>query len=387
VRRRALLARAIGLSALAPAALGLAVQGRPALAQASGWSSSFEAWAGRHGVHRGSIAAMQGGRLAHASGLAGQLGTLPGQAASLSKFITACGIARLLAQNRLRLDTQLGRAMPAFFDRNNADRNGTVGQLTVAQLLTHRTGLPQLHGAGREYLPGLRASLAGRHPRAVPMTALEGNLLQAEQQEPAGSAFRYANINFLLLGRLIAALDRRGYGGFISAEVLAPAGVASAMPDPDLPFRDASGGWLISPVAYLAVLRSAWLGNAMLPPSLRAWAEDSADKRVALGSNRHYALGLYFTRGTFGLTMHHDGASRFRLATPAGPLVVSSGSDMWMDANGNGWCCMFAPMPGPEALADLRRSMISTMRVPSGESPDDLFPSMLREAPRAASAR
>jgi CubicO group peptidase (beta-lactamase class C family) len=344
-----------------------------ARAQGAGWSASFTEWAAAHGIQQGGIAAMRNGRLVHGSGFNGGSATASTHVASLSKFITGCAVARLLGQNRITLNTRLGQAMPAFFQRHGARPDDAIGQFSVGQLLTHRTGLPRSHGTPAEYLPGLRAKLAESHPRDIPLAWLEQSLLAMVPEAPRGAAYRYSNGNYLLLGRLIGEVSHVPYEAFVTREVLRPAGLQNVHVDPVWPFRDASGGWQMSAVGYLRLLRHTLLDRAWLPAPVRSWAWDPTGKTTSASGERHYAMGMLFDRTPQGMQAWHDGVSNFAYGQGATRLRLNSGSFFSVAPDGTACCAVFAPYAQDAAWAELRRRLAVPMRGAADESADDLF--------------
>ncbi|CAG0933430.1 serine hydrolase [Geobacter sp.] len=101
-------------------------------------------------------------------------------AASLTKVVaTAPAVMKLVEQGRLSLVDPLIRWFPEFAGRGK-------DELRVVHLLTHTSGLDDL-------------PIAPGNPL---LSAVEGVALQKLKGEP-GNRFRYADINFILLGELV----------------------------------------------------------------------------------------------------------------------------------------------------------------------------------------
>ncbi len=123
----------------------------------------------------------------------------PFEIASITKAVTAATILRLVEQGKLRLDSPLSEVLPGGPSR------GFQGAITVRQLLSHTSGLPNYWTDGPRDRQGnnafLRAFVAepGRfwqpeeilaHSRAIPA------------RRPGGH-FHYADTNYVLLGLII----------------------------------------------------------------------------------------------------------------------------------------------------------------------------------------
>jgi CubicO group peptidase (beta-lactamase class C family) len=133
--------------------------------------------------------------------------------ASHSKTFTSVGVMKLRDQRRLRLDDPVGMHVP--------DLHEGIAGVTVAQLLAHsggvlRDGVDAGHWLERQPFldaAGLDAELAGP-------------LVLAPNER-----FKYSNIGFGLLGKLIASVAGEPYNSWIAREVVAAAGLAETAPD------------------------------------------------------------------------------------------------------------------------------------------------------------
>ena len=133
--------------------------------------------------------------------------------ASHSKTFTSAGVMKLRDQRRLRLDDPVGVHVP--------DLHGSIAGVTVAQLLAHSGGV-------------LRDGLdAGHWLERQPFLDAAG--LDAELARPLALApnerFKYSNIGFGLLGKLIASVTGEPYNSWIAREVVAAAGLTETAPD------------------------------------------------------------------------------------------------------------------------------------------------------------
>ena len=133
--------------------------------------------------------------------------------ASHSKTFTSAGIMKLRDQRRLRLDDPVGLYVPGLRE--------DVAGVTVGQLLAHsggliRDGVDAGHWLERRPFfdaAGLDAELAG--PPVF----------------PPNERFKYSNIGFGLLGRIIGRIVGEPYDSWIAREIVAAAGLDEAAPD------------------------------------------------------------------------------------------------------------------------------------------------------------
>jgi CubicO group peptidase (beta-lactamase class C family) len=120
----------------------------------------------------------------------------PMMVGSVSKALTARAVLSLARQGRLDLDAPLGRAWPEL---------GAVGNLTPRQLLTHTSGFSARQGMTVTQPPDLS--------RLAP-------------DETAGER-RYSNLNYNLLGALVAHQGSASFDQAIATLVTKPDGLAS----------------------------------------------------------------------------------------------------------------------------------------------------------------
>ncbi|MBI1391662.1 MAG: serine hydrolase [Alphaproteobacteria bacterium] len=130
--------------------------------------------------------------------------------ASVTKWLTAIAVLSAVDDGILSLNDPIS----SFF----ADAPDDKRRITVRQLLTHQSGLPQAYAA------------EGRHSRTDAAMAVFGSPLDF----PPGESFRYSNDNYSLLAAILEIASGISYTDFLSARVLSPLGLdpASFWPTP-----------------------------------------------------------------------------------------------------------------------------------------------------------
>lgn len=124
--------------------------------------------------------------------------------ASLTKPIaTATSIMKLVERGQVSLADPIAKHLPEF------DNHGK-GAITVEQLLRHRGGLIP-DNALDDYREG-------------PEAAWE-NLAKLDLVGPPGERFRYTDVGFLILGRLVERVSGKSLAEFAAAEVFEPLGM------------------------------------------------------------------------------------------------------------------------------------------------------------------
>jgi uncharacterized protein YbbC (DUF1343 family)/CubicO group peptidase (beta-lactamase class C family) len=126
--------------------------------------------------------------------------------ASLTKPVaTATSIMILIERGALRLDDRLDRLLPEF---DNHDK----GQITLEQLLRHRSGLIADNPL-KDYADG-------------PEQAWR-RLAELELVSKPGERFLYSDVNYLILGRIVEKRSGKPLHQFAKDEIYAPLGMSS----------------------------------------------------------------------------------------------------------------------------------------------------------------
>ena len=122
-------------------------------------------------------------------------------AASLTKVVaTTTAILQLIERGQLGLDGKVNDVIPQF-------RGAGKEAITVRQLLTHTSGLR----------PGIPAVPAWKGTEAAIERACAEPL-----PNPPGSAFRYSDINFILLGEVVRRVSGRTLDVYCAEEIFGP---------------------------------------------------------------------------------------------------------------------------------------------------------------------
>jgi CubicO group peptidase (beta-lactamase class C family) len=127
--------------------------------------------------------------------------------ASLSKPITATAVMMLVEKRELKYEQTLGRFYPIFTD--------AVGAVTVRQLLTHTSGIPDY--------PDLNAD----HPGVTNAEILAAvRKVQAPAFAP-GQKYQYCNAGYVMLALIVEKLSGQPLSRFLEERIFAPVGMTS----------------------------------------------------------------------------------------------------------------------------------------------------------------
>ncbi|MEU4835237.1 serine hydrolase domain-containing protein [Streptosporangium sp. NPDC023615] len=133
---------------------------------------------------------------------------------SITKSLVATVVMRLRDEGRVDLLDPIGEHVPGL----------RVGGVTVAQLLSHTSGLSaESPGAWWERAPG------------VPAGDLIGGLGPEIVRHRPGRRFHYSNVGFALLGELVARHRGVSWERAVREEVLRPLGMNDTTPRPRAP--------------------------------------------------------------------------------------------------------------------------------------------------------
>lgn len=121
---------------------------------------------------------------------------------SVTKQFTAAAIVKLVEQGKVGFDDTLDRYFPDVPPGKRA--------ITVHQLLTHTSGLPD--AVGDDYEKLTKAGLLERAWRA-------------ELSSEPGKVYRYSNVGYSVLAAVIERASGKGYEEFLRANLFLPAGM------------------------------------------------------------------------------------------------------------------------------------------------------------------
>ncbi len=128
---------------------------------------------------------------------------------SLTKQFTATAILQLAARGRLALNDRIVQHFP--------EAPAAWGEVTLFHLLTHTSGIPSYTS-----LPHFFAQKARRDRSPREIIALTENL---PLDFPPGSAFKYNNGAYVILGHVIELLSGQSYEAYLRENILDPLGL------------------------------------------------------------------------------------------------------------------------------------------------------------------
>ena len=160
---------------------------------------------------------------------------------SITKTFVGVCVMRLRDEGRLALSDPVQRFLP----------DTGVGELTIAQLLSHSSGLRAETGAQWwERTPG------------GDLAQLTADTLRGGTRFDAGRRFHYSNVGFGVLGAIVGELRGAPWGDVVRDELLTPLGMHRTTPRPQPP---AAPGLAVHPWADLVLPEPEHDAGAMAP--------------------------------------------------------------------------------------------------------------------------
>jgi len=302
--RQAVMAAMPALAALALAAAAAAAPDA-ATAQTSGldaFGQALKSWAKEQRSTRAFVVVRRGGKIAYRAALGGADPDAPVHLASLSKAVTAACIATLIRDHKLAFDTPVAAALAKFIAAHEPLRDPRLGQVTVAQLLTHRAGFANGDDDDPASGRNLDRYLLNHTSRAPPKPSLLAATLRASLVRDPGAAYAYGNAAYFVLGGIIEEASGRPYTSYCRDAVLKPLDVSGDL-EPAWRVSSAMGGWRMRAENYLKFLDLFAADDERLGTVAKAWMLDPAGKTVPFDLTAWYGLGTLVRKAETGTSV------------------------------------------------------------------------------------
>ncbi|WP_051933697.1 serine hydrolase [Massilia sp. BSC265] len=233
---------------------------------------------------------------------------------SMTKQFTATGILLLADEGKLSVEDEITRYLPDYPTQGR--------KITIEHLLTHTSGIVSYTGK-----PGY----AQRAPQDTTVAAQIDSFKNDPLQFEPGSAWRYNNSGYYLLGAIIEKVSGLPYHQFLEQRIFVPLGMnhtayegherskwpsAAGHSPLEKGFGAArplgknqsyAGGELVSTVDDLAKWDAA-VGKKLLKPA--TWQRAFTSYRLSDGKDSHYGYGWELTLIQGEPTIGHSGSTR-----------------------------------------------------------------------------
>jgi CubicO group peptidase (beta-lactamase class C family) len=207
----------------------------------------------------------------------------------------------------MTFETPLSTTLARFIAAHGAPRDDRVGRLTIAQLLTHRTGFATSDDEDPASGRNLDAYLTKHSSREPPRPALTAAVLRARLVREPGLVYAYGNAGYFLLGAIIAEASGRSYLDYCQDAVLKPVGAQGDL-DPAWRVSSSMGGWRMRGEDYLKVLDLFAADDTRLGETAKRWMADRQGKSVPFDSAAWYGLGTLMRQAGRGHDVWHWGS-------------------------------------------------------------------------------
>ncbi|MGC4894629.1 serine hydrolase domain-containing protein [Micromonospora sp. DT31] len=246
----------------------------------------------------------------------------PFEIGSITKPLTGMLLAEQVAAGAVRPDDRLAAVLPEV--------SGPAGEVTLAELASHRSGLPRLalDSPGAMLRTWWAASTAGNAYAGNDVDRIVAAARGVEPDDDRGTV-SYSNLGAALLGQALATRAGVDYPELLRRDVLRPLGMTDTVAVTDdgrLPAGRAEG--------VTAAGRSAdpWLGAGYAPAGVGIWSTaedlarltaamlagtapgaDAATPRFDAGGDRRIGYGWFTSRhGDREIVWHNGGTGGFR---------------------------------------------------------------------------
>jgi CubicO group peptidase (beta-lactamase class C family) len=231
----------------------------------------------------------------------------PTMIASLSKPITGACTATLIRDGKLSFTTRVGEALSRFFRRYGAPADPRLGQVTVEQLLVHRSGL--MGNGDDDPIYGVieKRANSGRGYLAAIQSLLGEYLVKLHLIRDPGSRYSYSNTGYEVLSAMIEERTGRPYEDYCREAVFGKLGIAEPVLHPDWRMLSGAGGWYIPGPDYLAFFDVFTPRHPFLGDTVKGWIDQAQTKWTPENHDRWYSLGVNVWSGAGRWSVSHGG--------------------------------------------------------------------------------
>jgi CubicO group peptidase (beta-lactamase class C family) len=289
----------------------------------------------------------------------------PTMIASLSKPITGACVATLIRDGKMSFTTRIREALSRFFYRYGAPADPRLGQVTVEQLLVHRSGLVGNGDDDPIYGVVEKRANSGKGYLATVQAVLSEYLVKLRLIRDPGSRYAYSNTGYEVLSAMIEERSGRSYEDYCGDAVFGRLGITTARLDSDWRMLSGAGGWSIPGPDYLAFLDVFSPAHPFLGDSVKGWIDRAQTKWTPGNRDRWYGLGVNVWSGSGRWTVSHGGILNSQGRDAEGkPTEASVVSHAFRSPDGTAVFIALNWSPqAQEALDELREQIGSTHKL------------------------
>ena len=311
----------------------------------------FDAWVEKHQPKTAILVVRRDGKTVFTKGHNADPDK-PTMIASLSKPITGACVATLIKDRKISFTTRVREALSRFFRRYGKPADPRLEQVTVEQLLVHRSGL--VGNGENDPIYGVMNTRAyiGKGYLASIQAVLGEYLMKLHLIRKPGTQYVYSNTGYEVLSAMIEEQTGRPYEDYCREAVFGKLGIAEPKLDPNWRMLSGAGGWSIRGSDYLAFLDIFSPSHPFLSDTVKSWIDRAQTKWSPGNRDRWYALGVNVWAGSGRWTVSHGGILNSQGLDPNGqPTEASVVSHAYRSPDGKG--VFIAVNWSPHAQADL----------------------------------
>jgi CubicO group peptidase (beta-lactamase class C family) len=276
-------------------------------ASAATYGMVFDQWVKKRQPKTAILVVRRGGKTVFLKGH-GADPLQPTLIASLSKAVTGACVATLIRDGKLSFTTPLREALAQFFKHYRSPADERLEQVTVEELLVHRSGLrgnaddDPIFGIFGRRADGGAGSLAEARP------VLAEYLLKERLARMPGGRYSYSNTGYEILTAIIEEQTGRSYEDYCGDAVFGKLGIAKPKLHPDWSMLSGAGGWFIPGPDYLAFLDIFDPAHPFLGDTVKAWIDQAQTRWTPTNQKgRWYSLGVNTWAGAGRWSVSHGG--------------------------------------------------------------------------------
>jgi CubicO group peptidase (beta-lactamase class C family) len=255
----------------------------------SAYATIFDSWVAKHHPDTAILVIRRGGTTVFIKGV-GTDPNRPTLIGSLSKAITGACIASLVRDGRLSFQTTMREALPQFFESFGRPADQRFEDVTIEQLLVHRSGLSGSKDGDPIFKILRKRAQMGLGHLSAPQPLLVEHFKNRLLRDP-GSEMSYSNSGYLTLTAVIEERSGRPYESYCRDHVLRGLSIDARL-HPEWSIYSGSGGWMVAGADYLKFLdifdpRHPFIGN-----DVQSWIERAQTRWDPDNRREWYSLGV-----------------------------------------------------------------------------------------------
>ena len=322
----------------------------------TGYAAAFDAWRLANDPQTAILVVGRSGKTVFARGHNTDASG-PSLIGSMSKAITGACAATLIRDGKLSFTTPMREALADFFRSHGRPLDPRFENVTVEQLLTHRSGFHD----NREGDPllAIRRERLAQHVADVasPQPQLASYLNQNMLVSAPGNVYAYSNTGYLALTAVIEERSGRPFEDYCREKLFVPLGLVGAQLNPDWRMLGGYGGWYISGAEYLAFYEIFNPAHPFLGNAVKAWIDAVHGRGGTSNSTEWYSLGVFTSAREGHWSVHHTGTLGWHGRDAQGrPIAAVINSLASRNPLGTGIFIAATPRPG---VTDMRSKVFA----------------------------